>query len=297
MLCRKKQKDQPNNEHAESEDDAPYRWDEKKWEVPPYKHWEAGNSDYQADERRYWRHQVRALWANVAIGTITLGAAVTAAVIAYLAYQATSAAVVEAQKQTTEVKRQADAAIQELLAGKRANILAHDIAIQWPGPPSAGVIVHLINSGQTYGYLQKIGLVLASLAKNEQLPAHPIYPTSIERKVLVPNNASDGTTTGKIPVPPTDRSLNEIDVTEATSLAFTNHIKAGGDRNLFVYGFLEYSDEYSAVYKNIWNGFCFQFYPDRDIKSSEGDDRFSVCSGNVEAYVYTSHTEPKRQAK
>ena len=276
MSWRNKPNNEPREENRESENDAQYRWADGNIRTPEYDYWQAGESDYHRDERNYWR---RSFWINIA----TLVAAIFAGYTAHNAF--------------IETRRQADAAIQELNAGKRASILAHDIAIQFPGLPSAGIFVRLINSGPTYGYLQRIGLVLMSIAKNEQLSAQPIYPTIIEKKILVPNNTSEGATTGKIPVPPIDRGFNEIDVTEATALAFTNHIKAGGDRNLFVYGFLEYSDEYSASYKNIWNGFCFQFYPDRDIKSSEGDDRFSVCSGNVEAYVYTKHTEANQQAK
>lgn len=68
MLWRKKPKNQPNASNSAPEEDTPYRWDNDKWSVPgAYKHWEAGNSDYQSDERRYWGHQVWALWTGVGI--------------------------------------------------------------------------------------------------------------------------------------------------------------------------------------------------------------------------------------
>lgn len=118
MLWGKKPKDQPNTEGGTSKDDAQYRWDDRQWSVPSYKHWEAGNSDYQADERRYWRHQVRALWANVGIGIATFAAAVIAAVIAYHAYLASNTAAVEAHRQADEAKRQADIAEQQVGVAK-----------------------------------------------------------------------------------------------------------------------------------------------------------------------------------
>ncbi len=59
MFWKKKSKNQPDAKDGAPEDDAQYRWDDSKWRIPPYKHWEAGNSYYQAYERRYWRHQVR----------------------------------------------------------------------------------------------------------------------------------------------------------------------------------------------------------------------------------------------
>jgi len=99
MLWRKKPKNQQDSNHHTSDDDAQYRWENGEWRVPHFEHWYAGNSDYQADERNYWWHQVRALWVGVAVGVATLIAAGTAGLIAYWAYEATSAAVIEARKQ------------------------------------------------------------------------------------------------------------------------------------------------------------------------------------------------------
>jgi hypothetical protein len=110
MLWRKKPKNEPDAESGASKNNAQYRWNDGEWRVPPYKHWDASHSDYQADERRYWWHQRWALWANVGVGIATLIAAITAAKIAYWAYESSVDAVIEAKRQTSEVRRQADAA-------------------------------------------------------------------------------------------------------------------------------------------------------------------------------------------
>jgi hypothetical protein len=125
MLWGKEQKDHPNSEDSASEGDAQYRWNDREWRVPSYKHWEAGNSDYQADERRYWRHQVRALWAGVGIGIATLLAACSAAAIAWWAYGAASDTVIEAKKQTAEAARQAKAAEDQLELAKKSFVVDH----------------------------------------------------------------------------------------------------------------------------------------------------------------------------
>jgi hypothetical protein len=111
MLWRKQQKDNPNAELGTSEDNPQYRWNDHEWRVPKYQHWYADNSDYQTDERRYWGSQVWAMWASVGVGIATLIAAVVAAFVAYWAYTAASNAVFEAQKQTAQAVRQADAAV------------------------------------------------------------------------------------------------------------------------------------------------------------------------------------------
>jgi hypothetical protein len=118
MIWRKKPKNQPLAENGEADNDSEYRWDDSKWKVPTYQHWYAGNSDYQSDERRYWWHQVWALWVNVGIGLLTLIAAVIVGRIAYHAYQASVDAVGEARKQPTEAHRQADAAEDQIAVAK-----------------------------------------------------------------------------------------------------------------------------------------------------------------------------------
>lgn len=123
MCSTKQPENQPNTIEGACENDAPYKWDDRDWIVPPYQHWQAGNSDYQADERRYWRHQVRALWANVAIGIVTLIAAITAAAIAYWAYEAANKSAIEAANQTQEAKRQVTAAEEALRLTKNNFII------------------------------------------------------------------------------------------------------------------------------------------------------------------------------
>jgi hypothetical protein len=155
VLWRKKPKDQPNAEGDVSKDDPQYRWDDDQWRVPPYKHWEAGNSDYEADERNFWQHQVRALWANVGIGIATLTAAGAAAIIAYGAYQAGSAAVVEAKKQTTEAHRQADAAINQLAiqsSDQRPWLHLEDVKTEVINYTANGLYFTMRFIGKNYGH-------------------------------------------------------------------------------------------------------------------------------------------------
>lgn len=113
MWWRKKPKNQANAEGGVTEDNADYRWHDSKWRGPQYEHWYAGNSDYQSDERNYWWHQVRALWANVGIGIVTLSAAVIAAVIAYSAFVETRR---QADQAETQVEIARDTAKRQLRA-------------------------------------------------------------------------------------------------------------------------------------------------------------------------------------
>jgi hypothetical protein len=126
MWWRRKPENQPNAELGGSEDNAQYRWDDGSWRVPPYKHWEAGNSDYQADERRFWGRQVWAMSAGVGVGIATLIAAIIAAKIAYWAYGETVAAVIEARKQTIEAQKQTIQAQRQAAAAEAQIAIARD---------------------------------------------------------------------------------------------------------------------------------------------------------------------------
>ena len=68
--------------------------------------------------RHFWRHQVCAMWASVAVSAATLIAAIIAAEIAYWAYGAALASVTEAKNQTAEAKRHADAAETQIAVAK-----------------------------------------------------------------------------------------------------------------------------------------------------------------------------------
>ena len=68
--------------------------------------------------RHFWRRQVCAMWASVAVSAATLIAAIIAAEIAYWAYGAALASITEAKNQTAEAKRHADAAETQIAVAK-----------------------------------------------------------------------------------------------------------------------------------------------------------------------------------
>ena len=110
MFWRKKPKNHPNDRNGASVNDAGYRWNDDKWRGGAYPHWDADHSDYQADERNFWRHQVWAVWTNAGVSIAILAAAVAAGIIAYRAYQTGLQTVSEAKRQTEEARRQANEA-------------------------------------------------------------------------------------------------------------------------------------------------------------------------------------------
>jgi hypothetical protein len=168
MWWRKRPNNRPSGENTAADDNAEYRWDNKKWTVPPYEHWYAANTDYQADERNYWRKQVKATWAqvwaaraNISLGVITLTIAVAAAIVAGSAYLTSLDALTEAQRQTAQAKRQAAASEAQAAVAHdteerqlRAYVLgsARDPLVNFAEHGKAHVQGHLENVGQTPVY-------------------------------------------------------------------------------------------------------------------------------------------------
>jgi hypothetical protein len=104
-------KKEPSEGNSCPEDEADYRWDDKKWAVPSqsqYPHWYANNSDYQADENRYWRRSVWAQWSGVGVAIATLIIVVIGAYTAYCAF--------------IQTKSQADAAWKQVGISKETEI-------------------------------------------------------------------------------------------------------------------------------------------------------------------------------
>jgi hypothetical protein len=265
MFWRKKPKDQPNQEDGASEDDAQYRWDDSKWRVPSYEHWYASNSDYQADERNYWWHQVRALWASIAIGIATLIAAVSAGLIAYWAYEATSAAVVEAQKQTVEAQNQTAQAMRQAEAAEAQIAVATDTEkrqlrayigvvppadnqIANPFLPPAKPLIRLTpkNFGMTPAYRAQhlVGLGVAAYP----LPKEFEYP--IQRLTEPPNPITiyPGTLDIAGIIADAQRPLTPDEV---------KRIEDGKSARLYVWGTITYYDAFGTHH---FTNFCIGFF-------------------------------------
>jgi hypothetical protein len=136
MWWRKKPENQLNSEGRTSEDNAPYRWNN-----------DPGNTDYQVDERDYWRQQVRTSWAqaiaalaNVSVGLAALAAASYAAFIAGAAF--------------IQAHRQADAAVEANTVVQRPFVTFNGLQINQqnlltPGMPYLWFTVLAQNSGNT----------------------------------------------------------------------------------------------------------------------------------------------------
>jgi hypothetical protein len=265
MLWRQKPKNQPNAGGGTSPDDAQYRWNDNEWRAPSYQHWYAGNSDYQADERRYWRHQVRALWANVGIGIATLAAALTAAGIAYWAYRATSAAVVEAQKQTVEARRQAKAAEDQVgIAGDteyrqlRAYVVLTDLGVFCPDCGDSTLTTDVLP--------QMKNTIRCRIENNGQTPAYDV--TAATDWVYVPEkNATlssdfafpDHKRTGLVSKSDLGRDKHkdgggEIDAKDI--LLFKNAVD--GNATIFIYGHVDYCDIFNKPHSTAY---CFLYVP------------------------------------
>ena len=153
MWWREKPKNKPQDDRDSTQDDEPYRWDNDKWRIPSYEHWYAGHTDYQTNESNFWRHQVLASWASVGIGTLTLFAAISAGVIAYWAYEASSAAVLEAQKQAAAALKQVQISEDTERQDLRAYVYLETIAESFPRntPPNRYAIsLRLTNGGKTW---------------------------------------------------------------------------------------------------------------------------------------------------
>jgi hypothetical protein len=146
MLKGKQPEDQPSNRNTGAPDDSDYSWDDKKWRGGSYPHWYADHSDYQGDERRYWRHQVWALWTNVGISGAALIAAVIAACIALGAYNAT--------------QQQADIASRAFIASQKPFIFLKELSIATESFQKDDLLVTWSetwhNSGATTGRKLKI---------------------------------------------------------------------------------------------------------------------------------------------
>ncbi len=75
--------------------------------IAEYNNWDASEAEYQRDERKFWRHQVRTAYWNLGLSILTFTIAITGAVIAGGAY-------LQTVRQANEAKRQADIAQTQL---------------------------------------------------------------------------------------------------------------------------------------------------------------------------------------
>jgi hypothetical protein len=234
VFWRKQPKNEPNAEDGASANNADYRWDDSQWRVPPYKHWEAGNSDYQTDERNFWWHQVWALWASVGISIVTLIGAIIAGTIAYSAF--------------VEARRQANAAVEAtriargvMLVTQRANLihgrieLNGFIPIKGSVPENyAEIRVDIINSGHAQAIIKSNGVSYVN-APSEVSP--------------IPDNAPCGPPSS----PVLNAPINGTRITEAQAtylIVVPRVLDTQGEPAIpsshgYVLGFIEYDDGYS----------------------------------------------------
>jgi hypothetical protein len=176
MTLAEEPKKEPSEENSVPENEPDYGWDDKNWTVPSqsqYPHWYANNSDYPADERRYWRHQVWALWSSVGIAVATLLFVVLGAYTAFCAFK--------------ETQRQANAAVD---ANKiyRATLEASNRA--WLGPMSVDflkpidaddgplVIATYQNVGRFPALNSKTTLSLTSIELDKKITGPHVWPES-----------------------------------------------------------------------------------------------------------------------
>jgi hypothetical protein len=256
---------------APEDKDAAYRWDGGKWRGGCYPNWEAGQSDYQADERRLWADHVRATRANVVISFATLVAAIVAGIVAYGAYQTGLDAVAEGKRQTAEAKRQADAADRQINLAKEAEF----------------------RQLRAYVYVRRYSIVAdqtTAAAKVEVYHAGrtPAYRIRIDTQMMVAPYL-----VGELKLPDvTSPSVGSVDHTEHSILYSTEFLpqttvmpkgteeamrlvwskdSAIGDQRLYLHGVVRYLDVFGieGLQPERRYEFCFVYHPERDVMGSE----------------------------
>ena len=121
----------------------------------------ADDRKHQADERRYWREDIKwsfsqslAAWTNVSVGLLAFGAAIYVGVVALGAYMTGVQALDEARKQTAEALRQAKAAEDQIAVAKdseerqlRSYVAVNALIVEEKYPKTIQATIQ--NGGQT----------------------------------------------------------------------------------------------------------------------------------------------------
>jgi hypothetical protein len=145
IFWRKKLKDEPNNKNSACVQSDDSCWDDQKWRSGSYPNWYADHSDYQREERKFWRNQI-------IINAATFIAAVVAGYIAYRAYTETKRQANEASRQATAAEQQVSIAHDTERQQLRAYLGASKAVIERRGDTQPNLFITLMNFGSTPAY-------------------------------------------------------------------------------------------------------------------------------------------------
>ena len=260
MLWRKKATKLPTAESRGAEGDAHY-----------------ARTNDKIGERSLLRRQLSAswsqayaAWANVSVGGLTLAAAFTAALVAVAAFETSVASLTEAQKQSAEAHRQADAAEAQIGVAKdtekrqlRAYIVITDFSVVCPdcgddtgGPPwpfRNTVRYKVENSGQTPAYHVR--------NTSYWITVDEVGPYA----VIADDFAYEDVNLVE------DKFYGEIDVGRDKNRDSGGEIKAEAipifksavnkEKSLFIYGHVDYCDIFNEPHSTA---FCYRYMPNSD---------------------------------
>jgi hypothetical protein len=190
--------------------------------------------------------------------------------------------------QLTEMK---DARL-AMITSERADIVIDAITIAgWPmsSTDAAHVLLIIKNGGKKTGFIVRASIALAVGPTDATPPDEPNYrpddPTF--RFPVVPSDASPPRHLAFVPM--TDLALNPIPVSESE----IGKIALGADA-AYVYGFIEYTDEFSPAYGTKTFRFCSVFDKIRSQGSFLNQDGSPLLPCNLPNYIY-SRTNPTKQ--